>query len=1141
MPSSPKKKKIKIKKDSYSYYPELNNSNFYEKIYKKKEFHKHRIIKKKKSAAEVCNPLEFNLLPQQKFLRNFISDETPYNGMLIFHGVGTGKTCTAITIAEQFKSKVKHYQKKILVILSKNIISNFKKQIYDLAKEERKKRKDDIVQCTGNEYSLPEEESKYLTRDQRIRKVDKKINSFYQFMGYEKFANDVLRNVEWDGNPDTLEENTTIQQRISNYYSNRVIIIDEVQHVKSISNIQKKVPPILEAIIRYSKNIKLIMLSATPMHDKPEEIIYLLNLLLLNDGRPTIPINAVFNSQGNLKPEGVLILKHASRGYISYLRGQNPLTFPIRLFPKNAKVPANIEYDMNGNQIADDEKIRYLRIAECSFDKYQETQYKALKTGVENVDVNDVVVTELAEYEEEAGEENNKIGMSKNLLWISNIVYPMKNGRGTYGKLGISAHDDGKGALYRHVRIIDNRKFLTFKYQSHVIADKGTKQETPFLDQKVLGKYSTKFSEILGNILSAQGIIFVYSTYLSGGVIPFSLMLEQNGILRYEMEGERQLLEYPANNVGGGGKRLPICYLCSQHASAAIHKHGHKKYHRFQAARYILLTGDRDITRLETSRAIEKAVEIVNSKSNEYGKEVKIIVGNKVVAEGIDFKRIRQVHIVEPWYNLQTLEQIIGRADRNCSHIDLPEAERNVEIFFYAAVYGKGSEYETIDLHNYRISELKDVKIKKVERILKESAVDCMLNKEENVYPETGKFVRLITASGNKIPYKVGDKPYSRICDYMASCNYKCDWDGKVGDKLNTNTYSIKFAESDINTIIKNIVKIFAKQYVYNLEKITAHIESLGLDIEKDYIYLALNKMIGERVPVYDKYGREGYIIYRGGLYIFQPRELDDIGIPLYYRTKPLTVKPREVPIEYHTMNVEEQNEPNEHVDLEKEVNKYVDELEDVVSDNDIGESEALRIVLAMILDRMRDIEPIMRNLFASREYTKIDKYVAQHLRPYILERDGKIYGYRWDGEAFCWKDGVFKKCDVNIQRKLETELKLKKLTAKKEEEKKFAEVYGMLDHGKREDVKFFIVNAKQYLYTLTISARKSKRSEITGRVCDTFKFDVLEQVGKDIKMKLRTGRIKKGRYCLALEFFLRYKQMNDATGKVWFINKIEH
>jgi 50S ribosomal subunit-associated GTPase HflX len=54
----------------------------------------------------------------------------------------------------------------------------------------------------------------------------------------------------------------------------------------------------------------------------------------------------------------------------------------------------------------------------------------------------------------------------------------------------------------------------------------------------------------------------------------------------------------------------------------------------------------------------------------------------------------------------------------------------------------------------YKISEDNDVKIKQVERLLKESAIDCALNKSRNLLQT--------------------DKPNTKECDYM-DCEYKCD------------------------------------------------------------------------------------------------------------------------------------------------------------------------------------------------------------------------------------------------------------------------------------------------------------------------------------------------------------------------------
>ena len=117
------------KKNSFMFYPEITDSDFNEKIYLKKEF-RDTEIKEKKQEYKKIEPkkVEFMLEAHQIFLKNFISPDTPYNGILIFHGTGVGKTCSAISIAEGFKKTLKNINKKVLILTS--IKANFLKEIY---------------------------------------------------------------------------------------------------------------------------------------------------------------------------------------------------------------------------------------------------------------------------------------------------------------------------------------------------------------------------------------------------------------------------------------------------------------------------------------------------------------------------------------------------------------------------------------------------------------------------------------------------------------------------------------------------------------------------------------------------------------------------------------------------------------------------------------------------------------------------------------------------------------------------------------------------------------------------------------------------------------------------------------------------
>ena len=69
------------------------------------------------------------------------------------------------------------------------------------------------------------------------------------------------------------------------------------------------------------------------------------------------------------------------------------------------------------------------------------------------------------------------------------------------------------------------------------------------------------------------------------------------------------------------------------------------------------------------------------------GKKVKVLLISKAAAEGIDFKNIRQIHILDPWYNMNRIEQIIGRGVRNFSHCGLPLKNAMLKYFYMLPIW----------------------------------------------------------------------------------------------------------------------------------------------------------------------------------------------------------------------------------------------------------------------------------------------------------------------------------------------------------------------------------------------------------------------------------------------------------------------
>ena len=121
------------------------------------------------------------------------------------------------------------------------------------------------------------------------------------------------------------------------------------------------------------------------------------------------------------------------------------------------------------------------------------------------------------------------------------------------------------------------------------------------------------------------------------------------------------------------------------------------------------------------------------------GKKIKILLGSPSIKEGVSLTAVRQVHVLEPYWNKSRLDQVIGRASRFCSHKDVPENKRFVRVFIYVAtspIIRNNNIAETIDQYIKKLATEKDKIIKQFEKTIKEVAVDCHLNRNANVHED---------------------------------------------------------------------------------------------------------------------------------------------------------------------------------------------------------------------------------------------------------------------------------------------------------------------------------------------------------------------------------------------------------------------
>jgi hypothetical protein len=986
--------------DSEPYlYPSLSDNNFNIKIASKKEFQDTKydgtIHKNIKEQADILAKADFELQPHQTFVKNFLSSQTPYNSLLLYHGLGTGKTCSAIGVCEEMRDYMKQMglTKRIMIVASENVQDNFKLQLFD----ERKLKLVDgiwnIRACTGNKLlkEINPMNMKGIPKEKIVSQIKNLINTYYIFLGYGQFANYIIKTIHYNEeiqkerykkkventkNQDdknkkektkiqTLKDikitlNNRIIQRLRNEFDNRLIVIDEVHNIrKTDDNENKKVAINLELLVKSAQNMRFLLLSATPMYNSYKEIIWLLNLMNTNDRRGRIEEKDVFDKNGNFKKNGEELFIRKATGYISYIRGENPYTFPYRVYPnifaKHHTFPyiQYPNYQMNLKKINEEDKKRILslylnKIDSCekcgtcqgccykyiiyqlrnkkfsittktgqvrempSFDNMEKFGYTLLQTplealiisypmkGLKNIldnlssetfseersesfsesqkedeEKNKVASkedNEESETEAEEEEEEESIESEKEEETISS--------GGAGETFGIDPHLlTGRLGLERMMNFTDEKsppQKGNFEYKKSTIESYGK-----IFSQELIGNYSAKIKTILDNIFNPQtkkvseGIILIYSQYIDGGLIPVALALEEMGFTRY---GE---------NVKPLFKNRPSEIVDVRNMEPPDNKNN------FLPARYAMITGD---TRLSPNNDFE--VKGLTNDDNKEGYKVKVVLVSKAGSEGIDLKFIRQVHILEPWYNMNRIEQIIGRAVRNFSHKDLPFEKRNVEIFMYGTILENNKE-EAADLYVYRVAEYKAIQIGKVSRVLKETSVDCIINHDQTnftqeVMSETiDEKITQILSNGEVISnFKIGDIPFSPTCDYMATCNYLCRPDKKIDiNNLNEDTYNENFIMMNSEKILQRIRMLMKESFFY---KKNVLIQLIRTPTEYPYvqIYSALTQLIEDNNEfIVDKYGRNGRLVNIGEYYLFQPVELRDKNISIFDRSVPIDYK----------------------------------------------------------------------------------------------------------------------------------------------------------------------------------------------------------------------------------------------------------
>ena len=724
--------------------------------------------------TKLCNNAgtDYTLQSSQKFLRRVLSPDNPTRNLLMVHGTGSGKSCSAIQIAEEYILRPEFQEKKVLVVAGPAVQANFKTEIFDINRVSLDQTQTILAskQCTGRRYldmlmRIESEPKQWGVPDTRLRLgtlADRIINEFYEFMGYSSFGAMVNRKL--------LElKPSEAEKWVHETFDNRLLIVDEAHNLREGSSEMKTVSTGLENLVKMADGLVLVLLTATPMYDTHEEIIFYMNLFLWNDRKLStskkIQASDFLLPDGSVKTSKEQDFRDWVQNYVSYVKGENPFTFPFRLpAPEIESLPAPLS-GFTGEELTKVTKMKFLSVTASTVTGGQKTLIDAI-----------------------SGKDDEEARMAYIIPTIS--VLPR------------------------------NKEF------SEVFRAAGPQWQyvaEPCLTPETLPGVSAKFVTIIKQIEDSRGIVLVYSNYVERGSRLFAMALEEHG---YTPASGPPLLANPAFKGKSKGD-------------------------------YILLSSE--VSTPQTNALLQLA----RSERNVNGEKVRIIVTTPRISEGVNFRYVRQVHLLDPWWNMSRIEQVIGRALRTCSHQALPFEEQNCSVYLH--VIRSDTDHECFDEYTYRTKvEEKGVKIAKVRRILEESAMDCPIQVSLNTLPQDWKDLEIPQrrSEGQEVKLPLKEMLAPVFSDQEPS---QCRVKPSVPDEGYVRPLSTYFDVRD--EMFTKLGKMFIDKPIWDREELVSTLKMY----QRDVVIFLLQNAIRTGFKFKDAFGRPSLLQSRGDLYTLGP------------------------------------------------------------------------------------------------------------------------------------------------------------------------------------------------------------------------------------------------------------------------------
>lgn len=688
-----------------------------------------------------------SLFPYQDFIKDYIQFASPYRGLLVMHGLGTGKTCSSIAAAEMLSNNM-DVVVMVMASLKDNYINEIKKcgrtffntkqhwvfskdeQIVNkvceklkVSKEFAKKQKGiwiPLPDAAPNFSSLPQEHQEQINAQ-----INDSITNRFTFINHNGLRQTHIDKMTMDG---------TV-----NPFDNKAIIIDEIHNVISKVVNNRRISSTLYNLLLKAKNCKIILLSGTPIINYPYEIAFVINLLTgpLKYYEVRANKNSAFDrtaienellankyvddftidiSQRTvtifLVPEGFYIGNRENsviKRYSGEVRAHDTIIAEIasilesrlgmnlskRTYTKETTTLPTSKDDFN--MLFVDEQQGLIRNPKLFMKRILGTvsYYNAYSPELfPSKTIHEVKVPmnafQFALYEKTRSEERDK---------ESSIT-------SRFGKKKAS-NSESSGQVYRFfTRAICNFVFpdkikRTFPSKiSYILKeldvdeDQTNDIEDGEHDTKAVlrKKYEEELAKTLATLYEQK------DEYLHMSRIG-KLSPKFERVLQNIATSPGNVLVYSQfRNVEGLGVLGMALEANGWAKFKIVQKNGEwiidEKEEDINKPKYTTFTGNNEESRIilkifnnDFDNLPPKITEALKGKNNIHGDVVRLITITQSGAEGISLKNTRQVHILEPYWNHIRMDQVIGRAVRTCSHTDLPKDEQNVEIFIYCASF----------------------------------------------------------------------------------------------------------------------------------------------------------------------------------------------------------------------------------------------------------------------------------------------------------------------------------------------------------------------------------------------------------------------------------------------------------------------